>query len=142
MAAVATVRPRVALATHDRAPDLTPDDQLLVPALDAHGVDAVPAVWSNCSLPWASFDAVVIRSCWDYHLHIAAFRDWLGALEAIGTRVWNEPATVRWNAEKRYLIDLVERGLPTIPTALVATGCASDVERTVVSNGWDRVVGK
>ena len=42
---------------------------------------------------WTAFDAVVIRSCWDYHLHGAAFHAWLDRLEQSGVVVWNSPAT-------------------------------------------------
>ena len=136
------VRARIALATYDGAPDLAPDDQSLLPALAAEGIDGEAAVWSSDSVAWASFDAVLIRSCWDYHLHIAVFRDWLARLESIGVRVWNLPAVVRWNADKRYLIDLARRGVATIPTTIVSTGNGRDVEGIIASNGWRAFVVK
>jgi glutathione synthase/RimK-type ligase-like ATP-grasp enzyme len=136
------MRPRVALATYEQAPHLAPDDQLLVPALDACGISAHAAIWSNDAVPWASFDAVVIRSCWDYHLHIAAFRAWLDRLESLGVRVLNPPSLVRWNAEKRYLLDLAQRGIATIPTLIVPAGRAQDVESLAAAEGWSRFVIK
>ena len=74
---------------------------------------------------------VLIRSCWDYHLHIAQFRHWLARLENLGARVWNDPTIVRWNADKRYLIDLAARGVATIPTTAVAAGNVGEVEEIV-----------
>ena len=67
------MKARVALATYAAAPDLAPDDQLLVPALASLGVESVPAVWSDASIDWARCDGVVIRSCWDYHRRYAEF---------------------------------------------------------------------
>ena len=136
------MRARIAIATYDGAPGLAPDDQTILPALDAEGIDGEAAVWSNRSVPWDSFDAVLIRSCWDYHLHIAEFRDWLAGLETIGACVWNDPTIVRWNADKRYLIDLAGRGVTTIPTAAVLAGNGREVEDIVASNGWRAFVLK
>jgi glutathione synthase/RimK-type ligase-like ATP-grasp enzyme len=140
--AVGRRRPIVALATYDQAPGLAPDDRLLLPALDAAGVDARCVVWSNADAPWQSFDAVIIRSCWDYHLRIGAFLDWLDHLDQLGIRVFNPPALVRWNANKRYLVDLAGRGAATVPTRIVPAGHASDVERLLACEGWTHAVIK
>jgi glutathione synthase/RimK-type ligase-like ATP-grasp enzyme len=136
------VKRRVALATYSRAPALAPDDQLLVPALEALGVIAEPVVWSSRSAMWTAFDAVVIRSCWDYHLQSDAFHRWLDSLEQAGVPLFNPAPLVRWNADKRYLIDLAERDVPTIQTAIVRRGHASDVEEVVAKNGWKKFVVK
>jgi glutathione synthase/RimK-type ligase-like ATP-grasp enzyme len=136
------VRRRVAIATYGRAPQLAPDDQLLLPALKSCSVDAEPVVWSSHAPVWTAFDAVVIRSCWDYHLHSAAFHSWLDQLERSGVAVWNLPDIVRWNADKRYLIDLAERGVATIPTRIVQRGRVNDVEQIVADEAWARFVIK
>jgi len=133
---------RVALATYESAPDLAPDDQSLGPALARVGIRAEPAVWSDRSIAWESFDAVVIRSCWDYHLRVAEFFDWLARLEAANVRTWNPPSLVTWNADKRYLLDLARRGVPTIPTMIALRGRPRDVEAIVHAEGWQRVVVK
>ena len=133
---------RVALATYESAPDLAPDDRPLVPALADLGIRGEPAVWSDASRDWESYDAVVIRSCWDYHLRVAEFFAWLDRLESGGVRVWNPPALVRWNADKRYLLDLARRGVPTIPTMIALRGRPRDVEAIVHAEGWRRVVVK
>lgn len=133
---------RVGLATYGRAPLLAPDDQLLVPVLESLGVAAEPVVWSSRAQVWTAFDAIVIRSCWDYHLHCAAFHAWLDQLEHNGVIVWNSPATIRWNADKRYLLDLAQRGVATIPTRLVPRGRVGDVERIVAEESWARFVIK
>jgi glutathione synthase/RimK-type ligase-like ATP-grasp enzyme len=136
------MRRRVALATYARTPDLAPDDQLLPPALAALGIDGRPAVWSANDVAWEAFDAVVIRSCWDYHVRFAAFLAWLDRLDAAGVTVWNSPALVRWNADKRYLLDLARRGVATVPTIVVPCGGGRDVEAIVGAEGWNRFVIK
>jgi len=136
------MKPRVALATYGRAPTLAPDDQPLVPALASVGIEAEPLVWASKSAMWTAFDAVVIRSCWDYHLQSAAFQAWLSRLEESGIAVWNSTSLVRWNSNKRYLIDLAERGVPTIQTMVVPHRRAEDVERIVATEEWARFVIK
>ena len=54
--------PPVALATCAALPNLTDDDRLLIPALAARGIGAVPAVWDDDTVDWRAFAAVVIRS--------------------------------------------------------------------------------
>jgi glutathione synthase/RimK-type ligase-like ATP-grasp enzyme len=119
------MRPRVALATYEIASTLAPDDRALLPALTAVGVDAEPTVWSSEEVVWETFDAVIIRSCWDYHLRIGEFRGWLDRLDASRIPTWNPPELVLWNSNKRYLLDLAARGVATIPTTLIPRGSLS-----------------
>jgi glutathione synthase/RimK-type ligase-like ATP-grasp enzyme len=133
---------RIALATYSRAPRLAADDELLPPALASLGITAEPVVWSNDSATWSDFDAVVVRSCWDYHLQFAEFLAWLARLDAGGIAVWNSSPLLRWNADKRYLLDLAQRGAATIPTMVVPRGRGCDVESFAIAEGWTRFVLK
>lgn len=134
--------PRVALATYGGAPDLAPDDRRLIPALEQLGTEAAPVVWSDQSVDWRQYDAVILRSCWDYHLRFEEFQAWLGALVRDGVRLWNSPDTVRWNADKRYLLDLARRGAATIPTMIAVRGHPEAVESIAAAEGWSRFVIK
>lgn len=136
------MRPRIALATYDRAPDLAPDDQLLIPALARAGIDGEAAVWSDDSVIWETFDGVVIRSCWDYHRRIDEFRGWLDRLDASRLPVFNSIATVTWNSNKRYLQDLATRGVSTIDTLIVPRGDVEDASLKIEALGSAKVVVK
>jgi hypothetical protein len=72
---------RLALATCRAVPQLSADDRLLLPALQAVGIDGEPVVWDDPAVRWDRFDATVIRSCWDYHLQIDRFDAWICRLE-------------------------------------------------------------
>lgn len=133
---------RIALATYDRAPGLAPDDRLLIPALERLGIGAEPAIWSDGSIHWRGFDAVIIRSCWDYHVRFAQFEAWLDALQADSVPLWNPASIIRWNADKRYLLDLAGRGVATIPTMIAMRGHADAVESLAAAEGWTRFVIK
>src|SRR5262249_19077401 len=79
------------------------DSKLLVPAAREHGVELIIVRWTEPSLLSDSYDAALIRSCWDYPERPAEFLGRLDALEQRGVRVFNSPTHVRWNARKTYL---------------------------------------
>src|SRR5262245_57299199 len=134
--------PRIALATYERAPDLAPDDQALFSEIARLGMSANAAVWSDAAVEWASFHAVIVRSCWDYHLTIGEFRAWLDRLESSGALVPNSPPLIQWNAVKRYLLDLARRCVTTVPTMVVSSNRGDDVRHVAEAEGWARVVVK
>lgn len=136
------MRSRIALATYERVPSLAPDDQPLIGALASVGIDGEPAVWSDDSVIWETYDGVVVRSCWDYHLRLGEFRAWLDRLDAGRVPVWNSPSLILWNSNKRYLLDLARRGVPTIPTRIVPRGGHAAVESLVTAEDWTHFVLK
>jgi glutathione synthase/RimK-type ligase-like ATP-grasp enzyme len=114
---------RIALATCAALPDLDLDEQLLLGPLRALGVDAMPAVWDDAAIDWASFDLVVIRSTWDYVPRRAEFLAWTRDVP----RIVNPAAIVAWNTDKKYLRDLAEAGVPVVPTGWLEPGQAVDL---------------
>jgi glutathione synthase/RimK-type ligase-like ATP-grasp enzyme len=106
----------VAIATNRVIAD--PDEPALVAALAREGVRGVPAPWDDEDVDWASFAATVIRSTWDYPLAYGEFVAWASSLE----RLINPADVVVWNADKRYLDDLAQRGVPTIETTYSLRG--------------------
>ena len=118
---------RIAFVTHEAEPGLMPDDRVAADELERRGapVEAIP--WSAASAGWRDFDAVIVRSTWDYHLRPAEFRRWLDAREADGTRLANPAAMIRWNSHKGYLLDLERRGVRIVPTRLVPAGRAEEL---------------
>ena len=105
-------RPRVALVTCAAFPDLYVDDRLLLPALERLGIEPVPAIWSDDAIDWSSFDALLIRSPWDYFERHAEFRAWLDARIAGDTLLCNSGDILDWNYDKRYLRELQAAGTP------------------------------
>lgn len=134
--------PRIALVTHAAHPELQPDDRRLADALRHRGAIASPRVWDDPTVDWPAFDAVVIRSTWDYFLKPDRFREWLDEREADGTRMFNPIPVLRWNMDKRYLRDLEERGVPIVPTHWVERGERAALETILTTRGWDEVVVK
>jgi glutathione synthase/RimK-type ligase-like ATP-grasp enzyme len=132
----------IALATYDRLPELADDDRLLAAELARLGARARPAVWNDPRVDWASFDAVVVRSCWDYHLAPRPFLDWADGLASSGVPVWNPPAVVRWNADKHYLGDLAAKGARIPETVFLGRRAAASAVGILEALGPGEVVVK
>ena len=136
------MNPTVALATCAQYPDLSPDDQLLPPALERLGLRPVAARWDDAGVRWESYGAVVLRSCWDYHHRFPAFVRWLHHLESVGARVYNPVPTLRWNMRKTYLRLLEAAGIPVTGTVWATMGSSTTLRDIRRSTGWDAMVVK
>ena len=103
-------------------PELTPSDRLAAQVLRQAGDHVSPAIWDDGEVDWRSYDAVVLRSTWDYHLRPDAFRDWLARLGRSGCELWNPTEMVLWNMDKSYLGLLETSGVPIVPTVFLKKG--------------------
>ncbi len=110
---------RVAIATFAAMPPEFTDDERLAGALADLGAVVAHVPWDDAGADWSLFDAVVIRSTWDYTFRRAEFVAWA---ESVGARLHNSPAVVRWNSDKRYLEGLAEAGIPVVETSFVGSG--------------------
>jgi glutathione synthase/RimK-type ligase-like ATP-grasp enzyme len=130
----------ILLATSESIPNLTEDDQTLIAPLAKLGIEARPAVWSDSHVNWSQAGAVLIRSCWDYHLRLKEFLAWTSALEEAKVRVLNPPPMLRWNTNKIYLRELEEKGVPIVPTLWPEPGF--DLKQELQLRKWKRAVVK
>ncbi len=133
---------RIALTTCARLPNLAPDEALLVRALSDHGIEGRAAIWDDASVDWSGFDAIVVRSAWDYHLKHDAFHAWLDRIETSGTPIWNPAPLLRWNSNKRYLGDLAKRGVNVVPTRWAEETPELTLAEIMERAGWREVVVK
>jgi glutathione synthase/RimK-type ligase-like ATP-grasp enzyme len=112
---------KIALAT---AIGAFPVDEDLAPLQQAFaelGASAEPLAWDDPTVSWGRFDAVLLRSTWDYCERREAFLDWCAGVEA-RSRLYNPLATVRWNSDKHYLADLEAAGVPIVPSRFLVPG--------------------
>lgn len=103
---------RIAIATCNAFPDGRPDDQQVAALIGAEF-----RVWNEDGIDWSTYDRVVIRSVWDYHVDLSEFLAWCDAVGSV--RLRNPPELVAFNADKRYLSTLE---VPTVPTTFLAPG--------------------
>ena len=98
------------------------DDRRLAAALAERGAGVEIPSWDDPAVDWERFDLVVIRSTWDYARRRDEFLAWC---DAVGERLHNAPALVRWNSDKRYLGEMGAVGIAVVPTHYVEPGEAS-----------------
>jgi glutathione synthase/RimK-type ligase-like ATP-grasp enzyme len=133
---------RLALVTYAGLPQLSADDQLLLGPLAARGIRGEPAAWDDGGVDWASYDALLVRSTWNYHTSLAAFMEWVDRIESTGIPAWNPPAILRWNARKTYLGELAARGVDVVPTRWITDGDGLELADVLTTTGWSDVVVK
>ena len=132
---------RIALATAAYLPNGSDDDQVLIAAMRSAGLTPISVIWDQPA-EWSSFDVVVLRSIWDYHLKYQRFLEWLDHLDRTGVPVYKSTDVVRWNADKRYMLELEQRGVRITPTVLSATGDERDLAEIARETGWRHLVVK
>lgn len=108
---------RLAIATSSMIGDIHPDDGHLAASLRHLGIEAVACVWNDPNVEWSLYDAVLMRSTWDYFKHYAAFIEWL---EKLPIPTINPKELLRWNSDKRYLRELAAKGIDIIPTSIAS----------------------
>jgi hypothetical protein len=128
---------KIVFVTYAEHPAILPDDQLAADILRAHGVTVESCVWNTPDVDWSQFDAVVVRSPWDYYKHPLEFGLWLDGLNVQQARVWNPTRLMLWNANKTYLQDLQNNGIAIVPTQWVE----QDTERTLAAMLEEQMFG-
>jgi hypothetical protein len=112
---------RIAIVTSEVGMHADRDLRLIVEALRADGSTAEPVAWDAEAVAWDRFDLVVIRSTWDYAERLSEFLAWADTTARL-TRLWNPAPVVRWNSDKRYLLDIAEHGVAVVPTRFIEPG--------------------
>ena len=129
---------RVALITGAEMAKPDPESHLLIHELGILGISSELISWRT-SRDWSLFDLVVIRTPWDYFLHLEEFLSWVEDVEQV-TRVLNSSRILRWNSHKKYLKELSSFGVPTVPTLWISKNQQCD--DLIDSIEWPMVVVK
>jgi hypothetical protein len=124
----------VRLVTCRPLPEPDADEEHLLSALRAAGLESRLAVWNDPEETWEG-GLSVIRSTWDYHLRLDAFLAWVERASA-RSLLLNPAAVVRFSAHKRYLSELAAAGLPVIPTVQLPRGVPANLGEVVRGRGW------
>ncbi|HSB42809.1 MAG TPA: hypothetical protein VLK28_13325 [Methylomirabilota bacterium] len=133
---------RVCFVTCRTWPEISESDRLAQRALEARGVSVQARAWNDPGADFTGFAAVVLRSNWDYHFDAQGFLAWLERLERTAVPIWNPPPLVRWNLSKRYLLELAQAGVPTVPTVVLEDATGLGLRRLLTRRGWPAAVLK
>jgi hypothetical protein len=108
--------PRIVLAGCPRQVAGGGDDAGLVHALRHRGLHAHWLSWDDPEIGRAHL--VILRATHDYADRLGEFLAWTTGV----ANLLNAPAVVAWNVDRRYLGDLADRGVATVPGELFAPG--------------------
>ncbi len=91
------------------------DELLLIPFAQA-GWQVDTISWHRRDVNWNDYEAVIVRSTWDYQQHPEAFLSALKEIERSSARLENPLSLQHWNLHKTYLKDMQAQGLSVVPT--------------------------
>lgn len=116
------------------------EDEILSNILTELGIENQIVAWSDPKVDWAEFSCLLIKSVWDYFDFYPQFLVWIEKIKDMGIPVLNDLDTIRWNSTKAYLLEIQERGIPTIAGKIITK--ESDLEEAVFSLNTENVVIK
>lgn len=117
------------------------DDDLAIPPLSDLGWSVAYVPWRSV-VDWDAFDAVVIRSTWDYMEAPVRFLEVLQSIEDSSATLMNELDLVSWNLEKTYLKRLAAHGIDVVPSRWGCGLSRFDMEAAFDEFSTDEVVLK
>ena len=130
----------IALATCAHHPGFCAgDDEALAAQLAPLGFTAHHPIWNDPAVDWTRFDAVLVRTTWDYTHQLSDFLAWMRRVEST-TPLFNPSALAEDNLDKTYLKRL---GDAAVPTEWCAPGEDPDAALDrAAALGWDPLVIK
>lgn len=104
-------------------------------------MDLQCVVWDDPDIDWSQYDAVMVGTTWDYVQKRYRF---YAVMEEIAaqTRLFNDLSILKANGDKRYLLELGEKGVPVIPTRMVDRVTPETVGAAFAEFGADKLVAK
>lgn len=138
---------KIALVTYQQQERYTAgvtanEDEQLLEFLLGKGLDITSVVWNAPDINWEEYNLAIIKSPWDYHDQIDAFYAWMMAAEQAGVQLLNPAEMIRWNSNKKYLLEIAAAGLPIIPSVLLEKGTHPDWHTFFQLWNTDKIVVK
>ena len=106
-------------------------DHMAIAPLSQLGWEVRQVSWHATDVDWNEFTAVVIRTPWDYHLHLAEFLAVLEQIDASTARLLNPLDVVRWNFDKTYLREIESNGVRIVPTVWRTSPTLDDLSAAI-----------
>jgi len=118
------------------------EDKILEGILSELGLDFTFEVWSDSQVNWSAYTHLLMKSPWDYFDRYPEFLTWGQKIQSLGIPVVNDMETVIRNSDKRYLLEIQERGFPIVPTIFNSKNQIPDLEACFESFGTSQMVIK
>lgn len=121
--------------------DVLQDDQMVMDACRNLGLVVDRKSWDDLDFNWSNTRSVIFRSTWDYFDRFTEFKYWLEKIKS-QTLFINPQELVFWNVDKKYLLDLEEKGVKIVPTHFVALETEENLKDIADKNNWQEIVIK
>lgn len=108
---------KVAFLTMDNLDGFVSYDDLLIEPLNKVGWTVEKVSWRKVNVNWNEFNAVIVRSTWDYQTDHLKFLKVLEEIDRSNAHLENSLPVLKWNMNKSYLRDLEKVGV-LIPQTL------------------------
>ncbi len=92
------------------------DDEIAIPFLNELGWQVETISWRDSAVDWNDFEAVIIRTPWNYQKSPNEFLEVLRKIDASKARLENPLKIVEWNLSKQYLRELEAKKIKIVPT--------------------------
>jgi glutathione synthase/RimK-type ligase-like ATP-grasp enzyme len=109
---------RICLLSCENAKHGASDDAHLVNVLKQNHFEVESIPWRSFYDKKQKFDLVIFRTTWDYYFHLDEFKRFIKKLHT-EFKVINSIDTIFWNMDKKYLLDLKQKGVPVVPTQTI-----------------------
>lgn len=106
---------KVALLSMDSLENFHTYDKLLIEPMKTLGWMAEEVSWRNEKVNWADYEAVIVRSTWDYQNDDEKFISVLEKINSV-TYLENDLDLMKWNMNKNYLFQLKQKGVTIVDT--------------------------
>lgn len=93
------------------------EEGILSEALLKEGINSERVIWSDPKINWSNADYLLFRTTWDYFDRFNEFENWLNQIEKTVPTI-NCIKTVKWNLDKKYLLELEKKGID-IPQSIL-----------------------
>ena len=101
-------------------PQSSEGEHLIEDAIKEQGHTVTTKPWDEVK-PTDNYDLFIIRTLWDYIERWDEFEPWFQRLEKANVRTVNSLESVRWNLNKKYMLELEKQGI-NIPKTFIWEG--------------------
>lgn len=117
-------------------------DKLLIEPMKTFGWDAEEISWRNESINWDDYNAVIVRSTWDYQKDHEKFLDVLEKINNSSAHLENDLELMKWNMNKKYLFDLEQKGVKIVDTLWKSNFNLDEVENSFENFNSEEIIIK
>ncbi len=117
------------------------EDEILRKELEKRGLQVTRQDWADPEFDWGLCEKAVFRTTWDYFHRFNEFKSWLEQVKN-QTQLINTYEVIRWNMDKKYLMELEEKGVTIPPTRIVKKEENKSLQILQSELGWDEFVLK